>query len=46
MDARGYKGKDPELIKRRRMCALPDEMTAAERAHNEDVMAEIMADTE
>lgn len=46
MDARGYKGKDPELIKRRRMCALPKEETAAERAHSEDVMAEILADTE
>lgn len=45
MDARGYTGKDPELVKRRRACALPEEKTAAQLAHEEDVAREILADT-
>ena len=32
MEARGYRGNDKELLKRRRMCALPVEYTAAEQA--------------
>ena len=32
MDARGYKGNDKELLRRKRMCALPREYTAAEKA--------------
>lgn len=32
MEARGYKGKDKDLLKRKRQCALPREYTAAEQA--------------
>lgn len=32
MEARGYRGNDKEMIRRRRMCALPMEYTAAEQA--------------
>ena len=32
MEARGYKGNDKELLRRKRMCALPVEYTAAEQA--------------
>lgn len=32
MEARGYKGKDKELIRRRQACALPIEYTAEEQA--------------
>lgn len=37
MDARSYKGTDPEMLKRKRMCALPVEHTAAEQAVLEDI---------
>lgn len=32
MEARGYSGKDKDLLKRKRQCALPREYTAAEQA--------------
>ena len=32
MEARGYKGNDKELLRRKRMCALPVEYSAAEQA--------------
>ena len=32
MEARGYKGNDKELLRRKRMCALPVDYTAAEQA--------------
>ena len=32
MEARGYKGNDKELLKRKRICALPVEYTAEEQA--------------
>lgn len=32
MDARGYKGKDKELLRRKHACALPPEYTAEEQA--------------
>ena len=32
MEARGYSGKDKEMIRRKRRCALPVEYTAAEQA--------------
>lgn len=35
MAARGYTGKDKELLKRKQACALPPEYTAAERAEME-----------
>lgn len=35
MDARGYSGKDKDMIRRRQRCALPVEYTAAERAEIE-----------
>lgn len=31
MDARGYDGKDRELLKRKRMCALPEELSVEEQ---------------
>ena len=40
MEARSYKGKDPEMIKRRNRCALPVEHTASEQAILEDINAE------
>ena len=35
MENRGYKGKDPECLKRKRACALPVRYTAAELAEYE-----------
>lgn len=39
MEARGYKGKDRELLKRKRACALPHEYTAAEQAEIDEFNA-------
>ena len=36
MEARGYNGKDKDLLRRKRACALPVEYTAAERAEIEE----------
>lgn len=37
IEARGYQGKDPELLKRKRRCALPVEQTADERDMLEEI---------
>ena len=39
MEARGYKGNDKELLRRKRMCALPVEYTAAEQAEIDAFLA-------
>ena len=40
MEARGYKGNDKELLKRKRTCALPVEYTAEEQAAIDEFNAE------
>lgn len=40
MEARGYKGKDAELLKRKRQCALPVEHTADEQALLDEINKE------
>ena len=40
MDARGYKGKDAEMLKRKSQCALPVEHTADERALLDEINKE------
>lgn len=40
MEARGYKGKDSELLKRKRQCALPVEHTADEKALLDEINKE------
>lgn len=39
MEARGYKGNDAELLKRKRRCALPVEHTADEKAASDEINA-------
>lgn len=37
MEARGYRGDDPELLRRRRMCALPARRRAEDAARIEEI---------
>lgn len=40
MDARGYTGKDRDMLRRKRLCALPPEHSAAEKAVLDDIRSE------
>lgn len=40
MDARSYKGTDKDMLKRKRMCALPAEHSAADQALLDEINAE------
>lgn len=40
MDARSYKGTDKDMLRRKRMCALPREQSAADQALLDEINAE------